>query len=76
MKKQEIDIIRHAIGATDGRRPYRNNFAAASGTPDYAMCEALVGRGLMWKGASLGYGDYFHVTLAGYEMVGHKAPKA
>lgn len=72
--KQEIEIIRHAIGATEGRRPYRNHYAAESGSPDYATCEALVGRGLMKKGASLGYGDYFHVTRAGYEMVGHEAP--
>jgi hypothetical protein len=63
-----MQILTHSLGLDRDRGrlvPWRDHFAAESGSDDYARCEKLTGMGMMKKGRSLGYGDYFHVTEAG-----------
>lgn len=65
-----FDILTHSLGMTDSNfntEPYRNRFAASFDSDDYRRCERLVLMGLMRKGQSLGYGDYFYVTEQGID---------
>jgi hypothetical protein len=74
VRRQE-QIIRHSLGLDQAVRPYRNHFAAARGSDDFAACEALVARGFMERGQGLSYGCYYHVTKEGAASVGHPLPK-
>lgn len=70
------NILCHALGLPQSRSLYRNQFAAATGTSDYAACERMVKCGFMFKGQSLGYGDYFHCTEAGKRVaIEHSSPR-
>lgn len=65
MTRDLLDILRHTLGLDRSDMPFRNHFAAATGTPDYARCERLTTAGMMKRGAALSYGHYFHVTEQG-----------
>ena len=43
---EQIHILQHALGISDGHREYRNYYAIEDGNPD---CEALCAAGLMVK---------------------------
>jgi hypothetical protein len=69
-KKDEMntphrEILEHALGLNRSGAPYRNYFAAAEGSDDYAACVQLAALGLMRNGAPLPYGHYFIVTEKG-----------
>lgn len=74
-ERRQEQIIRHSLGLDHAVKPYRNGFAAAGGTDDFAACEALVARGFMVRGSDLSYGRWFHVTKEGAASVGHPLPK-
>lgn len=70
--KEQIHILQHALGITDGHAEYRNYYAVEDGEKD---CEALVAAGLMVKSHGVpGYDKlswslvYYHVTDAGKKV--------
>lgn len=70
MNKQQLHILRHALGLTYRPRHDRNHFAAPPVTEDFDVCEQLVAAGLMRKGRITNSGlVYFHATVKGERAV-------
>lgn len=72
LSDREVEILIGAVGLRYSTEMYRNHFAASTGSDDYQTCEGLVGKSLMFKGDSVGYGDYFHVTGEGVRIAQEK----
>lgn len=67
---EERRLARHALGLTNlSHRAYRNCFAAARRTPDYATWRGMVDQGyaLRWPWF-YSYGDHFRLTPRGVEL--------
>lgn len=72
LTKEQVHILQHALGMTDGHAEYRNYYAQEDGDED---CEALVAAGLMIKSHGVpGYDKlswplvYYHVTPSGKKI--------
>lgn len=73
-QKEQLAIMRHALGVGEHGwdRPYRNHYVTGTGSPDHAVCMALVQDGLMVRGkpsALTGGDDLFMVTDIGRAAV-------
>ena len=55
--------------------PYRNHFAAGTGSPDMITLDSMTAKGWVRMGAPLSWGCFYHVTEAGAAAVGLKLPK-
>jgi len=69
-----LEIICHALGMKNGKKPYRTHFCAARDTEDHRLCRELAENGLLRMGyiqeASGTCGDIFFVTAKGAAAVG------
>ena len=66
------DILRHALGLTRAKKPYRNHFCTGEGSTDWPLCQELVSLGLMTcqENPGLPKGDrLFIVTPKGEKLV-------
>ena len=63
----ELDVLRHAVGLPQSKRPYRNGFKAGKGMMAWATCESLVTRGLFARHAA--GEDVYTVTEAGFKRL-------
>lgn len=74
MTPYQRHLARSALGlAHEGTRSYRNRFAAAIGTRDYAEWRAMVDAGHAMRVPWLySYGDHFFLTRAGAERAINK----
>lgn len=79
MTPEQIELARHALGLTQGRkRSYRNHFVCGPGHSDYDNWEAMTNDGKAWKrkGSPLSGGDdIFGMTAAGAEEVLRKGER-
>lgn len=69
------DVLEGALGLRHAKAPYRNHFLAGGGAPSAAVCEQLVGFGLMKKGELTRTGQVYHVTAIGAQAMGTVLPK-
>lgn len=72
MTPNECHIMLHALGLNRSSTGYRNHFVTGEWSKDYADCESLVAKGLMWRkdGSELTGGDFvYYVTDAGRAAV-------
>jgi hypothetical protein len=70
--QRQLDILRHSLGLTRSKTPYRNHFVTGPGSKDHPSCMALVDAGLMERNAPTdlsGGMDCFMVTDAGKLVV-------
>ncbi|QEX18535.1 hypothetical protein FRZ44_38420 [Hypericibacter terrae] len=69
MTPDQIELARHALGLTNGRRrSYRNHFVTGEGSHDYAAWQAMVaaGEATRTKGNAItGGDDLFRLTKIG-----------
>lgn len=65
-----LDILLHACAAPTGKRGkaswYRSFYVATLGSPEFALCECLVGLGLMKRGSVVQGSRYFHVHKSAF----------
>ena len=47
MENKSIQIMKHALGISNGGKEYRNYYVTGPGSDDYEYCEALFARGFM-----------------------------
>ncbi len=66
------DVLRHMLGMSRGKKPYRNYFCAHIGSPDDELLLAMVQDGLIEKGRRYTDSEYqfYHATAAGRALVG------
>lgn len=66
---EQTDIIRHSLGLTQSKKPYRNHYCANISD---SRLEPLAEAGLMERGSVINEGRlrYYHVTQAGAQAVG------
>ncbi|TKA91787.1 hypothetical protein FAZ79_00335 [Guyparkeria sp. SB14A] len=68
--ERQDQILRHALGVTDGREGYRNHYVTDRGSDSFADCEALVEMGLMSRHKRSWVGGYIYaVTPMGRDAI-------
>ena len=75
---EQVHILRHSLGLTNGEAMYRNHFVTGEGSDDHPDCLALVAMGLMIRrggNALTGEMDLFIVTETGKQAALAHSPK-